>query len=74
MGYLEEIDNIGNESKNKPRQSASSFSPEPGENIALEKFLFQIYKYLFDPKNERKCKDNISGEERHALINRSMWN
>ena len=50
VGHQVEVDNMGNESKNKPWQSASSFSPEPGENIALEKFLFQIYRYLFDPK------------------------
>ena len=74
MGHQEEVDNIENESKNKPWQSASSFSPEPEENTALEKFLFQIYRYLFDPKNERKFKDNISVEERQALINMSMWN
>ena len=40
----------------------------------LEKFLFQIYWYLFDPNNEKKFKDNISVEERQALINMSMWN
>ena len=74
MGHQEELDNIENESKNKPWQGASSFSPEPGENTALEKFLFQIYRYLFDPKNEREFKDNISVEERQALINMSMWN
>ena len=72
MGHQEEVDNIGHESKNKPWKSASSFSPEPGENIALEKLLFQIYKYLYDPKNERKYKDNISVEERQTLINMSM--
>ena len=71
--HQEEGDNIENESKNKPWQSASSFSPEPGENTALEKFLFQIYRYLFDPKIEKKFKDNISVEERQALINMSMW-
>ena len=74
VGHQEEVDNIENESKNKPWQSASSFSPEPGENTALEKFLFQIYRYLFDPKNERKFKDNISVEERQSLINIIMWN
>ena len=50
MDHQKEIDNIGSESKNKPWQSASSFSPEPVENIALEKFLFQIYMYLFIQK------------------------
>ena len=50
MGHQEEVDNTENESKNKPWQSAGSFSPEPGENTALEKFLFQIYRYQFDPK------------------------
>ena len=74
MSHQKEYDNIGNESKNKPWQSASSFSSERGESIVLEKFLFQIYRYLFDPKNERKYKDNISVEERQALINMSMWN
>ena len=40
VGHQEEVDNIENEneSKNKPWQSASSFSPEPCENTALEKF------------------------------------
>ena len=55
MGHQGEVDNIENESKNKPWQSASSFSPEPGENTALEKFLFQIYRYLFDPKRPKVC-------------------
>ena len=31
MGHQEEVDIIKNESKNKPWQSAGSFSPEPGE-------------------------------------------
>ena len=74
MGHQEEVDNIENESKNKPWQSASSFSPEPGQNTALLKFLFQIYRYLFYPKNERNFKDNLSFKERQALINMNMWN
>ena len=67
MGHQEEVDNIENESKNKPWQSASSFSPEPSENTALEKFLFQIYRYLLIQKMKENLRiTSVLRKDRHS--------
>ena len=52
----------------------SSFSPVPGENAVLERFLTELFAYLFNPKNRNKFKDNLSRGEREALKEMQKWN
>ena len=40
----------------------------------MEKFLAELYCKLFDPKNRRKVKQNLSREEMLALRKLSTWN
>ena len=48
-----------------PWEQMSSFSPTPGENAVLERFLTELFAYLFNPKNRNKFKDNLSrGKEK----------
>ena len=41
---------------------------------ALEEFISELEKYLFDPKNIRGVKDNLTREERVCLKRLSQWN
>ena len=52
----------------------STFSPTPGENEALEKFLTELFSCLFNPRNRNKFKDNLSRGEREALREMQGWN
>ena len=52
----------------------SSFSPTPGENEVLERFLTELPAYLFNPKNRNKFKDNLSSGQREALKDMQRWN
>ena len=52
----------------------NSFSPTPGENAVLERFLTELFAYLFNPKNRNKFKDNLSRGEREALKEMQKWN
>ena len=47
-----------------PWEQMSTFSPTPGENEALEKFLTELFSCLFNPRNRNKFKDNLSRGER----------
>ena len=50
----------------EPCIKLSAFNPRVGQNEALELFLFKLEKYLFDPKNSRKVKDNwLNCREEH---------
>ena len=57
-----------------PWEQMSSFSPTPGENAVLERFLTELFAYLFNPKNRNKFKDNLSRREREALKEMQRWN
>ena len=57
-----------------PWTKSSTFNPRVGQNEALESFLFELDKYLFDPKNSRKVKDNLTQLQRRALKRLSTWN
>ena len=57
----------------EPWLRSSSFQPEQGINEAVEKFLAELYCKLFDPKNCRKVKQNLSREEKVALRILSTW-
>ena len=50
-----------------PWTKASEFDPVPGENMALEEFLTEVMRYIFDPKNMGKRVNNLTAEEREAL-------
>ena len=52
----------------------SEFKPNPGQNEALEEFLFDLESYLFNPDDIRKVKDNLTKEERECLKQLSKWN
>ena len=52
----------------------SEFEPQAGENRTAEEFLEAVYKDLFDPKNRRYIKDNLSREERGSLTESMEWN
>ena len=45
----------------------SEFVPKVGENGALDEFLIQVYWDLFNPKNRKWVKDNLTGGERDSL-------
>ena len=47
-----------------PWEQMSSFSPTPGENAVLERFLTELFAYLFNPKNRNKFKDNLNRGKR----------
>ena len=51
----------------KPWTKPSDFNPRPGDNGALELFLLQVECCLFDPRNARKVKDNLTQVQRNAL-------
>ena len=57
-----------------PWEQMNSFSPTPGENAVLERFLTELFAYLFNPKNRNKFKDNLSRGEREALKEMQKWN
>ena len=38
-----------------------------GDNEALEEFIDELFKYLFDPKNFRQVRDNLTPQERRSL-------
>ena len=62
-----------------PWEQMNSFSPTPGENAVLERFLTELFAYLFNSKNRNKFKDNLSrggggGGEREALKEMQKWN
>ena len=57
-----------------PWKKNSEFEPYAGENETVEEFLGAVYKDLFNPKNRRYVKDNLSGEERESLIKFMGWN
>ena len=44
----------------EPWLPSSSFQPDQGINEAVEKFPAELYCKLFDPKNRRKVKQNLS--------------
>ena len=58
----------------EPWTKPSTFNPMAGQNEALESFLFELEKYLFDPKNSRKINDNLTQLQRRALKQLSTWN
>ena len=58
----------------EPWLPRSSFQPEQGINEAVQKFPAELYCKLFDPKNRRKVKQNLSREETLALRKLSTWN
>ena len=51
----------------EPWTKPSTFNPTAGQNEALESFLFELEKYLFDPKNSRKVNENLTQMQRRAL-------
>ena len=55
-------------------EQISSFSPTPGENAILKRFLIELFAYLFKPRNRNKFKDNLSRGEREALKEMQRWN
>ena len=57
-----------------PWEQMSTFSPTPGENEALEKFLTKLFTCLFNPRNRNKFKDNLSRCEREPLREMQGWN
>ena len=57
-----------------PWEQMNSFSPTPGENAVLERFLTELFAYLLNPKNRNKFKDNLSRGEREALKEMQKWN
>ena len=57
-----------------PLEQMSTFTPTPGENEALEKFLTELSSNLFNPGNKNKFKDNLSKGEREALREMQGWN
>ena len=58
----------------EPWLPKSSLQPEQGTNEAVEKFIAELYCKLFDTKNRRKVKQNLSREEKLALRKLSTWN
>ena len=58
----------------EPWIKPSTFNPKVGQNEALESFLFELEKYLFDPRSSRKIKDNLTQLQRRALKRLSTWN
>ena len=58
----------------EPWTKPSTFNPTAGQNEALESVLFELEKYLFDPKNSRKVNDNLTQLQRRALKRLSTWN
>ena len=58
----------------EPRTKPSTFNLTAGQNEALESFLFELEKYLFNPKNSRKVNDNLTQLQRRALKRLSTWN
>ena len=58
----------------KPWDTKSTFNPTPGKSESLEEFISELEKYLFDPKNIRRVKDNLTREERVCLKRLSQWN
>ena len=57
-----------------PWESMNTFSPTPGENETIEKFLTELSKYLFDLNNRNEFKDNLSRAEKGALKDLRTWN
>ena len=57
-----------------PWEQMSTFSPAPGENEALEKFISELTSYLLNPQNRNEFKDNLSRAERGALKEMQTWN
>ena len=57
-----------------PWEQMSSFPPTPRENAVLERFLIELFAYLFNPKNRNKFKDNLRRREREALKEMQRWN
>ena len=68
------IDHDDDDDEKKPWTKASNFKPNPGQNEALEEYLFELENYLFNPNNLRKVKDNLTKEERNCLKTLSKWN
>ena len=60
--------------RKKPWTKPSEFKPDPGQNEALEEFLFELENYVFNPDNIKKMKDNLTKEERECLKQLSKWN
>ena len=52
----------------------STFNTKVDQNEALESFLFELEKYLFDPNNSRKVKDSLIQQHRRASERLSTWN
>ena len=52
----------------------STFSPTPGENEALEKFISKLTSYLLNPQNRSEFKDNLSRAGKEALKEMQTWN
>ena len=57
-----------------PWERQSEIVPNAGENGALEEFLMQVYWDLFNTKNTKWVKDNLTGEERDSLKRICRWN
>ena len=57
-----------------PWKPKSCFTTVEGENEALEEFIDEFFKYLFDPKNFRQVRDNLTPQERRSLKKLSRFN
>ena len=57
-----------------PWKPKSCFTPVEGDNEALEEFIDELFKYLFDPKNFRQVRDNLTPQERRSLKKLSRFN
>ena len=55
-------------------EKRSEVVPRAGENVALEEFLAQMYRDLFNPQNRKWVKDNLTVEERYSLKKNCRWN
>ena len=66
--------NYSYEDDKKPSDTKTTFNPMPAKSEALEEFILDLEKYLFDPKNIRRVKDNLTRGERVYLKRLSHWN
>ena len=57
-----------------PWKPKSCFTPVEGDNEALVEFIDELFKYLFDPKNFRQVRDNLTPQERRSLKKLSRFN
>ena len=58
----------------KPWANPCSSNPQSGQNEALEIFLLELERYVFNLEDSRKVKDNLTGIQRNALRSLSTWN